>query len=144
MRFLLPHQFKAIGGVIAPIGLVVWLAWQLGYISVLRGSEMRSLRMGILFTCFFSFLFGLYFVAFSKERTEDEMVQRIRLESFMFASRMQIILVIAFFITFLALGEPFRDGGLLLTFVALLVVFWLSYIVRFNYTLHFKDRQWTT
>jgi hypothetical protein len=144
MKFLLPHRFKTIGAVIAPIGIVVWLAWQLGYISVLRGNEMRSLRMGILFTCFFSFLFGLYFVAFSKEKTEDEMVQRIRLESFMFASWVQIVLVIAFFILFLALGEPLRDGGLLLTFVGLVTLFWLSFIVRFNYVLHFKHRQWTT
>lgn len=144
MKFLLPHQFKTIGAIIAPIGIVVWLAAQLGYLPMLSGYEMRSLRVSIMVTCFFSFLFGMYFIAFSKERTEDEMVQRIRLESFMLASWIQIVLVISFFVFFLVSGEPFRDGGLLLTFIALMVIFWLSYIVRFNYTLHFKDRQWTT
>lgn len=144
MKFLLPNQFKLVGAVIAPVGFAIWSAYQLNFLPFLGGAEVRSLRVGILASCFFGFLFGMYFVAFSKEKTEDEMVQRIRLESFMFASWVQMVLVIAFWVLFLLLGEPFRDGGLLLVFIGFLVLFWLSYIVRFNYTLHFGYREWTT
>lgn len=150
MKILLPHRFKTIGAVIAPLGLATWLAGQLGYIAIFLGTfeiewmarQSRALRMGVLGSAFFLFLFGLYFVAFAKEKLEDEMVQRIRLESFLFAALMQMAVVISFFVLcFSLLGDP--PQSLLDVFlIGLLLLFWLSYIVRFNYTLHFMDRQW--
>lgn len=153
MKILLPNRFKTIGAIIAPLGLAMWVAGQLGYLTPILSSlfevewgarESRSWRVGILGTAFFSFLFGLYFIAFSREKLEDEMVQRIRLDSFLFAAFMQIVVVLSFWIICVSmLGDP-GQGLLDIFLIGTLLLFWLSYIVRFNYTLHLKYGQWTT
>jgi hypothetical protein len=145
MTILLPHQFKVIGSIISPLGLATWLAGQLGYLTIFLTSwpDSRTLRVGILGSAILAFLFGLFFVAFSKEKTEDEMVQSIRLDSFLFAAFMQIMAILGFFLLAVLLGEPPRSLMELFV-VGVILLFWLSYIVRFNYTLHFTHRQWKT
>ena len=86
---------------------------------------------------FFSFLAGLYFISFSKEKVEDEMVQKTRLDSFQFAAFLQIIVTIAGFLIMLYVGDP-GEGGMMLFFIVLVFLFWLSFIGRFNYILHVK------
>jgi uncharacterized membrane protein len=86
---------------------------------------------------FFSFLSGIYFVTFSKEKIEDEMVQRTRLESFQFAAIIQIIFMIAGFLLMLFAGDP-GESGMMLFFIILVFLFWISFIGRFNYMLHVK------
>lgn len=81
---------------------------------------------------FFGFLIGLYFLAFSRERVEDEMVQRRRMESFRFAAVLQLLLFIVGFVAMLILGDPEGDG--ILGFMVLSVlVFWLAFVTRFHY-----------
>ncbi len=65
------------------------------------------------------------------------MVQHTRLESFQFAALVQLISIILSFLSMLILGEP-GEGGLMLFFIILIFLFWLSFIFRFNYTLHIK------
>jgi len=88
----------------------------------------------------FVFLFlsaGIYFVTFSKEKIEDEMVQRTRLDSFQFAAIIQILFIIVGFFLMMILEEP-GQGGLMLFFISMIFLFWLSFICRFNYILHIK------
>jgi len=85
----------------------------------------------------------MYFIAFSKERFEDEMIKRIRLESFMFAAYVQMALVFTFFSWSLLVGD-LKQGGFQLFLIFTILLFWVSYILRFNYTLHLGIREWTT
>jgi hypothetical protein len=149
MKFLLPHRYKKIGAVIAPTGLTLWLAMQLGYITkalnyifgepenLSIASTYHLIKVVIAIISFFSFLGGVYFVTFSREKVEDEMVQRTRLDSFQFAALIQIIVIIAGFVFMLLAGEP-GEGGFMLFFIGLIFLFWLSFIGRFNYILHIR------
>ena len=148
MKFLLPHRFKIIGAIIAPAGFFLWLTMQFGYISkilvnTLDGptttSSHQVVNVMVAIISFFSFLSGIYFVTFSKEKIEDEMVQRTRLESFQFAAIIQIIFMIAGFLLMLFAGDP-GESGMMLFFIVLVFLFWLTFIGRFNYMLHVKLR----
>lgn len=152
MKFLLPHSYKKIGAVIAPVGFCLWVVMQLGYIKNLLiyvsgqpddGHEWPVHRIANVLVAvlgFFAFLCGLYFVAFSKEEVEDEMVQKIRLDSFQFAALLQIIVTIAGFLFMAFAGDP-GESGMMLFFIVLVLLFWMSFIGRFNYILHVKYKR---
>jgi hypothetical protein len=149
MNFLLPHRFKRMGVVMAAFGLLGWLLMQMGWIKTIMlflfgsyadPSLFRNVNIFVAAVSFFSFLVGIYMVSFSKEKIEDEMVQRTRLESFQFAAVMQLLAVILGFVIMAVYKEP-REGGMMLFFIALVGLFWLSFIGRFNYILHLKLRQ---
>jgi hypothetical protein len=152
MKLLLPHRYKKIGAVIAPFGFCLWLVMQLGYIKNLliyvfgqldEGYEWSTYHIINIVAAvlgFFSFLGGLYCVTFSKEKVEDEMVQKTRLDSFQFAAFLQIIAILAGFLLMLFAGDP-GESGMMLFFIVLVFLFWLSFIGRFNYILHVKYKQ---
>jgi hypothetical protein len=149
MKFLLPHRFKRIGAIMAPVGLLGWLLMQMGWIKKmlvllfdLSADQLltRNLNTLVAAVSFFSFLAGIYMVSFSREKIEDEMVQRTRLESFQFAAVMQLLAVILGF-AFMAVYKEPGEGGMMLFFISLVGLFWLSFIGRFNYILHLKLRQ---
>ncbi|MCC6186956.1 MAG: hypothetical protein IT256_07385 [Chitinophagaceae bacterium] len=144
MRYLLPHCFKKTGLYITPIGFIIWVLMQYGYVTKLLTHifgqdnpptnyvEYYWQNVFIAVISFLSFLFGLYFIAFSKEKIEDEMVQKTRMESFQFAAVLQLLLFIVGFVAMLILGEPEGDG--ILGFMVLSVlVFWLAFVTRFHY-----------
>lgn len=149
MKYLLPHQFKKIGAVIAPFGFAIWICMQFGFITklliflfgessaTLSNSPYHVVNVCVAILSFFSFLAGIYFVTFSKEKVEDEMVQRTRLDSFQFAALAQIIFIIICFLFMLIFKEP-GEGGLMLFFIATIFLFWLCFIGRFNYILHIQ------
>ena len=149
MKFLLPHRFKRIGAIMAPVGLLGWLLMQMGWIKKmlvllfdLSADQLLTRNLNTLAAAvsFFSFLAGIYMVSFAREKIEDEMVQRTRLESFQFAAVMQLLAVILGF-AFMAVYKEPREGGMMLFFISLVGLFWLSFIGRFNYILHLKLRQ---
>lgn len=149
MKYLLPHRFKKIGAIIAPIGFVLWICMQFGLVSKLliflfgessatqSNSPYHIENVCVAILSFFSFLAGIYFVTFSKEKVEDEMVQRTRLDSFQFAALAQIIFIIISFLFMLLVKEP-GEGGLMLFFITTIFLFWLCFLGRFNYILHIK------
>ena len=147
MTYLLPHRFKKIGTVIAPIGFALWIFMQLGMVTralnfFIEETSSNHFAFHIVNVCvailsFFSFLVGIYFVTFSKEKIEDEMVQRTRLDSFQFAALTQIIFIIVGFFSIMILEEP-SQGGLMLFFISMIFLFWISFICRFNYILNIK------
>jgi hypothetical protein len=149
MKYLLANRFKKIGSIIAPLGFFLWLCMQFGYITklltLLFGDDSteqsafwyHQINIIIATFSFFSFLAGIYFVTFSKEKIEDEMVERTRLESFQFAAIFQLLFIIVGFLSILLFGDP-NEGGLMLFFIVIIFTFWLSFICRFHYTLHFK------
>lgn len=145
MKYLLPSQFKKIGLVLCPLGFILWFICQMGFVrnffDYFIKDENTSLILTIIITMlsFFSFLFGLYALAFSKEKMEDEMIQKLRLESFQLAGLIQIVGIIISFILFAIIDEPSRDSGWLTFFIAILFIFWVAYILLFNFKL-FRNR----
>ena len=149
MKYLLPHRFKKIGALIAPIGFALWICMQFGYVTKVliflfgessatqNNSSYHLVNVCFAILSFFFFLAGIYFVTFSKEKVEDEMVQRTRLDSFQFAALAQIIFIIISFLFMLIFKEP-GEGGLMLFFIITIFLFWLCFIGRFNFILHIK------
>ena len=149
MKYLLPHRFKKIGALIAPIGFALWICMQFGYVTKVliflfgessatqNNSSYHLVNVCFAILSFFSFLAGIYFVTFSEEKIEDEMVQRTRLDSFQFAALAQIIFIIISFLFMLIFKEP-GEGGLMLFFIITIFLFWLCFIGRFNFILHIK------
>ncbi|KIC94366.1 hypothetical protein [Flavihumibacter solisilvae] len=133
MNFLLPAKFKKIGAVIAPSGLLTWICMQQRLID----PPPHLVNVALLVICFFSFLGGLYFISFSREKIEDEMVQRTRLDSFQFAALIQIAVMIAGFLVMLFVSEPGKES-MILFFAGAIFLFWFSFIARFNYILHIR------
>lgn len=132
-----------------PLGFVGWICMQSGFVTQLltfifaensalqSGSSLYVANAFIAIVSFFSSLIGMYFVAFSKEKVEDEMLQRIRLDSFMFSALVQLVSIITGFILMILLKEPGPEG-MLFFFIAIVFLFWLCFIVRFNYILHIR------
>jgi len=149
MKYLLPHRFKKIGAIIAPIGFALWICMQLGFVTKMliflfggssatqSNSPYHIANVCIAILSFFSFVAGIYFCTFSKEKVEDEMVQRTRLDSFQFAAFAQIVFIIISFLFMLLFKEP-SEGGLMLFFITTIFLFWLCFIFRFNYILYIK------
>src|ERR1700741_1660580 len=87
-RFLLPHQFRLIGWILALPGLV------LGYMIMYRDYEIKGFGIfvsppshffhgpifrGLTNTLALTLVIaGLFFVAFAKEKKEDELTARMR------------------------------------------------------------------
>lgn len=142
MQKLLPHRFKKIGFFITLIGFFLWISMQIGWISEISGkiglADATPLNIIIAVLGLLSFLFGIYAIAFSKEKIEDEMIKNVRLESFRTAALIQIILITIGLISVGIMDNPPKDAGMLLFFIMILLVFWVTYIIRFSYIVHFR------
>ncbi len=136
-KLLLPHRYKRAGALMAPLGFIAWVVIQQGALdSVLPVSGSWQL-VALLVLSFFSFLFGLYFLVFARERNEDEYINNLRLKSFQTAAFSQLVfLILAFIYMFVSGSEPAGDAGLELFLLLTLFLFWICYIVHFNYTMY--------
>jgi hypothetical protein len=139
---LLPHRFKRIGLIIAPSGFFLWIIMQIGWITEFSQfiglSNPKILNVSLAILGFFSFLFGTYALAFSKEKIEDEMIKNVRLKSFQFAAFLQILFLIVGLAWIGFMKNPPRDSGLTLFFILVIFIFWIIYIIRFNYIIHIQ------
>lgn len=137
---LLPHHFKKIGMIIAPTGFFLWIIMQIGWITKFSHfigiSNPKFLNVSSAILGFFAFLFGTYALAFSKEKIEDEMIKNVRLKSFQFAAFLQILFLIIGLIWIGFMRNPPGDSGLILFFILAIFIFWIIYIIRFNYIIH--------
>jgi hypothetical protein len=131
--FLLPNRFKKVGIFFFPIGIIVWVLTQRGLFSTDLNHQMKVL---ILTLSFFSFLFGLYFITFSKEPIEDEYINSVRLKSFQISSITQMAFFLIYFLLIFILNiEPHGDAGLSIFLLSSIILYWLMYMIIFNYIL---------
>lgn len=134
--FLLPHRFKIIGLVLCPLGFLVWSLVQT---NVLLANQVQVVRVSFLILSSISFVFGFFALVFSKEKTEDEYINQIRLKTFQLACIFQTVLIlIIFFILGFSKELPAIDNQMFL-FLGCIFFFYLFYIIRFNYMIHFKN-----
>ena len=98
----------------------------------------------IAIVSFFSFLAGMYFLSFSKEKVEDEMISKLRLSSFQFAALCQLLFFI-FTFAYMAMSrkEPNGDGALALFFLSAVFLFWILFILHFNYVVHLQHKMYS-
>ena len=142
VKILLPHRFKVIGAFITPVGLAAWVSGQLGvFDSFLNSINLKYPGIQIiLITSFFSFLLGLYFISFAREKREDEYISQKRLESFQLAALFQLVFFIGSFLFMLvSKTEPAGESQMMLFLAFSILLFWIFYIIRFNYLLHWKQ-----
>ncbi len=145
MKYLLPYQFKKIGFILSPIGFLVWVLMQRGFFTYLLNNILGTSTSNayqltnttIAIISFFGFLFGILCIGFSKEKIEDELVQKTRLESFQFSTLLQICFIILGFV-FMAFTNEFDQEGMVYFLVLSILLFWFSFIIRFYYKYHFK------
>lgn len=138
-RFLLPYKFKYWGAFMFPLGFIGWYAGQMSNVY----PWLSFLNFGFpyiqifLIICFFSSLFGLLFLIFSKEKVEDEYVQKLRLESFQLAALLQIVYLVYSFIKLAIITKYVINEKeyFVFMFLRVLLVSWLVYIIRFNFIL---------
>ena len=143
MKMFLPHQFKRTGAIIAPLGFTLWILMQRGVVTTtlinVFGSPDTSAAKSIFYYVnvatavigFLLFLSGMYFLSFSREKVEDEMIQKVRLDSFQFAAFVQMVFTCCGFLAIMLFGSP-SEGLLMLFFISALFLFWILYIARFN------------
>jgi len=138
-KYFLPNHYKKAGALMMPIGLIIWSLTQIGLVHTLI--TIHWINVMVLTISFFSFLIGMYFISFSKEKFEDEYIDNLRLHSFQLSALIQLIFfVLSFLYMFIFKAEPSRDGGLELFLIISIFIFWLFYILHFNFSL-FRNKK---
>lgn len=146
---LIAHRWKLIGWVITipafiaglyymaqdnPEGLEVtlpeWLGKFLWIESFMSNEPPKALALLDELICIL-LLIGLLMLAFSREKIEDEWIQRVRLESFQWAILANSLLLMGFII--FTHGMPFLTVMVYNMFTPLLI-----FVARFYYVLHLK------
>jgi hypothetical protein len=131
--FLLPNRFKKIGIILFPISFIIWISIQQG---LFKSEINHTIKVLTLTLSFFSFIFGLYFITFSKEPIEDEYINNVRLKSFQVSSITQMtFFLISFLLMFILNIEPHGDAGFSIFLLSSIILYWLMYIIIFNYIL---------
>ena len=141
---LLPTYFKKIGLVLfIPFSIlgffVIFNEFQYDWLTFknLHGKDSNNfLSVDENFTneiAIIGTLISLSFIAFSREKSEDEFIFKTRLESLLWATFINVILVVVVTLSFYSMN--FYVVITNMTFV-LLVVF----IIRFNFILYWKPR----
>ena len=143
-RYLLPHSFKKIGWMLFIPSLLFAIIVQHfeyeipGFAIALDNSsifvEGKALNnnltnelAGILL------LITGFFVAFSKEKLEDEWVSRVRLESLQWSVYLNYaLLLIALIIVF--------EEAFFYVMIYNMYTILIFFIIRFNFVLHIKDK----
>lgn len=142
MLKFLPHHYKKKGFIMAPLGFFLWFSvqkrWIIDISQFLEISNHKILNVPIAVIGFFSFLIGAYFMVFSKEKIEDEMIKSIRLECFQMAAKVQMIFTIIGLTLMSFVTGKYADNLLSLLFLSIIIVFWITYLIRFNYLVNVK------
>ena len=136
MKMLLPYPFKKAGVIMIPLGLILWTFMQK---KIIYSADMPIIHITAAVSGVFLFVIGIICICFSREKIEDEMIKTIRLESFQIAGMIQLILLFAGLIYILVAGDP-GESGMMLFLLQLTGSFWIIYVLRFNYIIHWKNK----
>jgi len=143
-RFLLPHPFKRVGWILLVpallFGIIVQhLEFEIPGFAINVGTSSILVAGDSLKNNLTNELAGLlilvsgFFVAFSKEKLEDERVSQVRLESLQWSVYLNYaLLLIALLLIY--------DEGFLYVMVYNLFTILIFFIVRFHFVLYVKDR----
>ena len=136
-RYLLPNQFKAAGWILFVPTLLLGIAvvhFQFhidgletqSRSSFLDSAPYNNLTDEVAFT---AMLLSCFFIAFSKEKREDEMVSQVRLESLQWSVYVNYILL-------LIANWFMYDGVFLAVMIYNMFTILFFFIIRFNMVLY--------
>lgn len=149
-NYLLPHKFKLWGILLVALGLVIYFVYlifgDIPYLSELKILAMISTNDSLLGndkTRFFKIIeddftfeliaslliIGGLFIAFARQKIEDEMIRKIRLDSLVWATYIHYIM-------FLVLTLILYGFGYVYVIYANMFSLLLFFIIRFYYNLH--------
>ena len=147
-EFYFPHRFKKIGVVLFGSGLILWVLLLTGvleesffktWVFSLAGRQVFGEPKYVFFQVVENEIFdeisgvlallGLMFIGFSKEKQEDEFVQKVRLNSLKWAVFVNYGLLL--FALIFIYGMLFLDVMLYNMFTILII-----YILRFHYLMY--------
>ncbi len=151
-KLLLPYRFKRIGWILlipsTILGIMyLFFNYELGFLrvnafAIYSGSSFMGSSPGILkfvhnnFTdevAAVLFIIGAIFVAFSREKQEDEFIAKTRLESLVWATYANYAILIFCFLFF-------YDFGFLYVMILNMVTILIFFIIRFYYILHMSKK----
>lgn len=130
-KFLLPHQFKWIGYIIAPPGIILWSIIQKSHFPHL----FLNLRALILTISACMFVFGFFFTVFARKKIEDKYISLKRLETFQLASIIQCFLIITGFFLIGFAKNSMNIESQMFYFIGCIFFYYLFYIARFQYVI---------
>ncbi len=134
-KYLLPNYYKRLGAIMVPFGLLTWYLTQIGLFNKLLTVHWAVIM--VLVISFFSFLTGIYFLVFTREKQEDEYIINLRLQSFQLAAFIQLFFFLLTFLGMFIFSIEFNhDAGLASFFVSSVLLFWFFYIFHFNYIIY--------
>ena len=143
-RFLLPHSYKRVGWILFVPALFFGVVVQ-HYEYEIQGFALDIGNSGVIVSGkqlknnLTNELAGLiilvtgFFVAFSKQKIEDEWVSKVRLESLQWSVYLNYALLA---ITLLVV----YDEGFFLVMVYNMFTILIFFIIRFNYVLYISDK----
>lgn len=143
-RFLLPHPLKRVGWVLLIPSLIFGVFVQ-HYEFAIPGFDLLLNHDGVLVAgkplannltnelAALLILVSGFFVAFSKEKIEDEWVSRVRLESLQWSVYLNYALLL---LTFMFVYEEAFFLVMIYNMFTILIFF----IMRFNYVLYIRDK----
>jgi hypothetical protein len=150
-RFLLPNKFKLIGWILIIPSAVLGII-QIFYLTG-SGLKFLDIKMFTIYSGSFApwgsspimfdfdkvnltgtiigilFIMSAVMVAFAKEKHEDEFIAKIRLESFLWATYINYVILLFCFLFFYGIGFMYVMIFNMFTIIIL-------FIVRFNYNLY--------
>ena len=145
-RYLLPTYFKIIGWLVSvptALALLIYLfnqTWSENFVNeffnTLWGRESNSLNSNSIITtiCLVMLMAGLLFIAFSKEKIEDEYIAKLRGDSLIWAVIANAVLIIILSATVYGVWFIYVSFFNLYTVLIL-------FIIKFNLALHCFKKQ---
>lgn len=127
---LLPNRFKAIGLVILIPSLIYWVMWTIDTydLDILSSNRYNSYVEELLFT---SLAISLLMIAFAREKTEDEYIMTLRLQSLQWAVLANAALLLL--ANWIFYGDHFLSV-MIYNMLTVLIIF----VIRFHYVLYRK------
>lgn len=148
-KLLIAHRWKILGWILSvpafiagiyymttdgsealTVTLPAWLTRFMWIESFMSSTKLQTISLLDEVICI-SLMIGLLLLAFSREKVEDEWIQRVRLESFQWALLVNSLLLLAFIV--FTHGMPFLTVMVYNMFTPLLI-----FVVRFYYVLYLK------
>ncbi len=146
--YLLPNKFNIIGVLLFVVGIIITIIrFYFGVKPDWLDIKVFAVYSSFLQTKYFTFitnnileelsglilLVGLVFIAFSKEKTENEIIEQIRIRSFFYSVYINILFTVFAFIFIFGLGFVYY-------LVLNMFVFLLLFIFIFRYNIYYYKK----
>ncbi len=121
-RYLIPHYFRKIGLIITIAAIIIPVIVKLMGINIIHSKKeiLKLISIDL-------FMLGLFFVAFSRDKVEDELTIIIRLRAMSATFCFGIVFAIIYPTTYLVFGDPIEyiEGN------KLIIIMLFNYLINY-------------